>query len=164
MLPMELNEIIGNAKRIVICGLGNEKYGDEAFGVIVAKLLKPLILNPDVTVIECHEIPEKHAGPIIRFKPDLLLLISPINYGGKAGKLVVADPWEALEDLPETLQPQLRVTLNHLRELLPDTRFMLLGCQIKDNRTFRRLSPEVKDSAKALVLSLKKELEKIQTS
>lgn len=29
---MELKEIIGDAKRIIICGLGNEKYGDEAFG------------------------------------------------------------------------------------------------------------------------------------
>ncbi|WP_461865456.1 hypothetical protein [Thermococcus sp.] len=91
----------------------------------------------------------------------MLLLIAPTNYRSEPGKLMVADLWEALEDLPKSLQPQLKVTLDYLKELLPDTKFILVGCQIKDNKTFRKLTPEIENSAKALIFSLKKELERI---
>ncbi|WP_297439118.1 hydrogenase maturation protease [Thermococcus sp.] len=149
---MRIDEIIGDARRIVLCGVGNEKRGDYGFGAYLAEALSLAVENPTFLTINCHDVPESQAGAIIRFRPELVIVAIPLEFGGEPGKVVVADPWEAIGDVPEDFRFQLRVTLGHLTELLPETRFLLLGCQPGD---WKDVSEEIKNCVRALVLAFK---------
>ncbi len=149
---MEVREIIGNLHRIVLCGVGNEKMGDYGFGAYLAEALLRAIENPNFFPVNCHDVPESQAGVIVRFRPELVIVAVPLEFGGEPGKVVVADPWEALEDVPEELRFQLKVTLNHLREFLPWTRFVLIGCQ---PRSRKEVTEEIKNCVRALALAFK---------
>ena len=149
---MEVREIIGNLHRIVLCGVGNEKMGDYGFGAYLAEALLRAIENPNFFPVNCHDVPESQAGVIVRFRPELVIVAVPLEFGGEPGKVVVADPWEALEDVPEELRFQLKVTLNHLREFLPWTRFVLIGCQPGSRK---EVTEEIKNCVRALALAFK---------
>lgn len=149
---MQVDEIIGGARRIVLCGVGNEKRGDYGFGVYLAEALSVAVKNPNFLPINCHDVPESQAGAIIRFRPELVIVAVPLEFGGEPGKVVVADPWEAMGDVPEDFRFQLRVTLDHLAELLPETRFLLLGCQPGE---WMGVSEEIKNCVRALALVFK---------
>ena len=149
---MEVREIIGNLHRIVLCGVGNEKMGDYGFGAYLAEALLRAIENPNFFPVNCHDVPESQAGVIVRFRPELVIVAVPLEFGGEPGKVVVADPWDALEDVPEELRFQLKVTLNHLREFLPWTRFVLIGCQPGSRK---EVTEEIKNCVRALALAFK---------
>ncbi len=149
---MRIDEIIGDARRIVLCGVGNEKRGDYGFGAYLAEALSVVVENLNFLPINCHDVPESQAGAIIRFRPELVIVAVSLEFGGEPGKVVVADPWEAIGDVPEDFRFQLRVTLGHLAELLPETRFLLLGCQPGD---WKDVSEEIKNCVRALVLAFK---------
>ncbi len=149
---MEVREIIGNLHRIVVCGVGNEKMGDYGFGAYLAEALLRAVENPSFFPVNCHDVPESQAGVIVRFRPELLIIAVPLEFGGEPGKVVAADPWEALDDVPEELRFQLKVTLGHIRELLPWTRFVLLGCQPGSRK---EVTEEVKNCVRALSLAFK---------
>jgi hydrogenase 3 maturation protease len=149
---MEVREIIGNLHRIVLMGIGNEKRGDYGFGAYLAEALLRAIENPNFFPLNCHSVPESQAGVVVRFRPELVIVAVPLEFGAEPGKVVVADPWEALEDVPEEFRFQLKVTLGHLKELLPWTRFVLLGCQPGSEK---EVSEEVKNCVRALAIAFK---------
>ena len=80
-----LEEIFKGKKRIVICGIGNDIRGDDAFGVIVAERLKGMIEDPNVLIINCGEVPENYTGKIKDFEPDLVVFVDAVDFRGKSG-------------------------------------------------------------------------------
>ncbi len=149
---MEVKEIIGNLHRVVLCGIGNEKMGDYGFGAYLAEALLRAIENPNFFPLNCRDVPESQAGVIVRFRPELVIVAVALEFGEKPGKVVVADPWEALEDIPEEFRFQLKVTLGHMKEILPWTRFVLLGCQPGSRK---EVTEEVKNCVRALAIAFK---------
>ncbi len=149
---MEVKDIIGNLHRIVLCGIGNERRGDYGFGAYLAEALLRAIENPNFFPVNCHDIPEGQAGIIVRFRPELVIIATPLEMETGPGTVVAGDPWEALGDVPEELKPQLEVTLNHLREILPWTRFVFLGCQPGSEK---KVTEEIKECVRALALAFK---------
>ena len=149
---MEVREIIGSSHRIVLCGIGNEKMGDYGFGTYLAEALLRAIENPNFLPVNCHDVPESQAGVIVRFRPELIIVAVPLDFGGEPGKVAAADPWEALDDVPEEFRFQLKVTLGHMREILPWTRFVLIGCQPGSKK---EVTEEVKNCVMALALAFK---------
>jgi hydrogenase 3 maturation protease len=146
-----LSDVIGNARRVVLWGIGNEKRGDYGFGAYLAEALMIAIRNPNFLVLNCREVPESQAGVTVRFAPELLIIAVPLELGEEPGKLVVAEPWEAIEDIPEEFRPQLEVTLRHVSELLPDTKMLLLGCQPGSDRI---ITHEIKKCIENLTLGM----------
>ncbi|WP_099209295.1 hydrogenase maturation protease [Thermococcus henrietii] len=146
-----LSDVIGNARRVVLWGIGNEKRGDYGFGAYLAEALMIAIRNPNFLVLNCREVPESQAGVTVRFAPELLIIAVPLELGEEPGKLVVAEPWEAIEDIPEEFRPQLEVTLRHVSELLPDTKILLLGCQPGSEKT---ITPNIKECVENLALGI----------
>jgi hydrogenase 3 maturation protease len=89
--------------RVAILGVGNELNGDDAAGVLVARILKSKLHHQciqadalrtlssqqsntaDIMVIEAGPSPESFTGPLRRFKPDLVLLVDAANLGQPAG-------------------------------------------------------------------------------
>jgi hydrogenase maturation protease HycI len=62
--------------RVAVVGVGHELRGDDAVGVLVAQILKPLLARSDhVLVVDGGHAPENHTGTLRRFAPALVLLV-----------------------------------------------------------------------------------------
>lgn len=62
--------------RVAIIGIGNEQDGDDAAGIIAARLLDAAPgKNSNLLIIEAGMYPENQTGVLRRFKPDLILFI-----------------------------------------------------------------------------------------
>ena len=90
-------------------GIGNELNGDDAAGVLTARLLRSLIekqlhpkgrdvradgsffSSPDLMIIEAGMAPENFTGVLRRFRPDLILLLDAAQFGKEAGHVAVID-------------------------------------------------------------------------
>ncbi|ASJ08705.1 hydrogenase 3 maturation endopeptidase HyCI [Thermococcus siculi] len=156
---MELADLIKNARRVVVCGIGNDARGDDAFGVLVAERLKELISNPNVLVLNCGEVPESYTGKITSFKPDLVLFIDAVDFGGGHGEIILADPEGTLGDAVSTHSLPLRILVGYLKSQL-DASFVLVGCQPKVMGLFQEPSEIIIQRAKSLADSLAELLNK----
>ncbi|ASJ11952.1 hydrogenase 3 maturation endopeptidase HyCI [Thermococcus thioreducens] len=150
---MELSDLLKNAERVVICGIGNDVRGDDAFGVIVAERLKELVKNPNVLILNCGEVPESYTGKIVEFKPDLVVFVDAVDFGGEHGELVIADPEGTLGDAVSTHSLPLRVLVGYLKSRT-NAKFLLIGCQPKVLGLFQAPSEVIIEKAEALAGSL----------
>ena len=74
--------------RLAVLGIGHELCGDDAVGVRLAGLLRPLTAgNERLLVIEAGPAPENFTGPMRRFRPDLVLLVDAAQMEGEPGTI-----------------------------------------------------------------------------
>ncbi len=151
---MNLKKILKDAGKVVICGIGNENRGDDAFGVVVAEKLKEILHNPRIAVINCGEVPESYTGVIKRYKPDVVLFVDAIEFGGEPGEMIIADPEGTLGTSASTHSLPLKVLVQYLKTELKNTQFVLVGCQPKSTALFGEMSEEIKKSSEELVRML----------
>lgn len=144
-----LEEIFEGKKRIVICGIGNDIRGDDAFGVLVVERLKELLDNPDVLVLNCGEVPESHAGKITAFKPELVVFVDAVDFEGERGELIITDPEGTLGDAVSTHGLPLRVLVGYLKTQI-SADFVLIGCQPGSTGLFEEPSELIKERAERL--------------
>ncbi|WP_206206164.1 hydrogenase 3 maturation endopeptidase HyCI [Thermococcus indicus] len=150
---MELPELLRKAKRVVVCGIGNDVRGDDAFGVIVAERLKELVNSPNVLVLNCGEVPESYTGKITNFKPDLVIFVDAVDFGGEHGEVIVADPEGTLGEAVSTHSLPLKVLVGYLKTRL-NAEFVLIGCQPAVLGLFQEPSEIIIERAKTLAESL----------
>jgi hydrogenase 3 maturation protease len=77
--------------KAVILGVGNVLKGDDAAGPLVCERLKE---SPSAAVIDAGTVPENYIRPILKTKPDILLIIDAVDFGGSPGEIRVFDPVE----------------------------------------------------------------------
>ncbi|ANF22952.1 hydrogenase 3 maturation endopeptidase HyCI [Thermococcus piezophilus] len=152
---MELEKLFQNAKRVVICGIGNDIRGDDAFGVLVAKRLKELIKKENVLVLNCGEVPENYTGRIAEFKPDLVVFIDAVDFGGKHGELVVADPEGTLGEAVSTHGLPLKFITRFMKTMV-NAEFILIGCQPRLMGLFEEPTEVIKEKAELLAETIAK--------
>jgi hydrogenase 3 maturation protease len=98
-----------NPPRLAVMGIGNELNGDDAAGVLTARLLRGQIENrldlkgraihaddssfstPNCLVIVAGLAPENFTGVLRRFRPDFILLLDAAQLGKEPGHVVVID-------------------------------------------------------------------------
>ena len=74
--------------RLAVLGIGHELCGDDAVGVRLAGMLRPLAAGKErVLVIEAGPAPENFTGPLRRFQPDLVLLVDAAQLDGRPGAI-----------------------------------------------------------------------------
>ena len=146
---MNLEELFGNAKRVVICGIGNDIRGDDAFGVLVAERLKELLDNPDVLVLNCGEVPENYTGKIANFNPDLVVLVDAVDFGGEVGEYIIADPEGTLGEAISTHGLPLKFVTQFMKTMI-EAEFVLIGCQPGSTGLFQEPSELIKKRAERL--------------
>lgn len=157
---MELEEFFKDAKRVLICGIGNDTRGDDAFGVYVVEKLKERISNQKVVFLNCGEMPESYAGKIIRENPSHVLFIDAVHFEGKPGEIVLADPEGTLGEAFSTHKMPLKLLVGYLKQNI-NAKFLLIGAQPKQTGLFVDMSKELKDSAERLVSILERILAEI---
>ncbi|NJE48991.1 hydrogenase 3 maturation endopeptidase HyCI [Thermococcus sp. 9N3] len=146
---MNLEELFQNAKRVVVCGIGNDIRGDDAFGVLVAERLKELLDNPNVLVLNCGEVPENYTGKIANFKPDLVVLVDAVDFGGDVGEYIIADPEGTLGEAISTHGLPLKFVTQFMKTMV-NAEFVLIGCQPGSTGLFQEPSELIKRRAERL--------------
>ncbi len=125
-----LSSIIKESRRIVFCGIGNSMRGDDAFGVIVAERLGRRIgSHRDVLVIDCGETPELFLDKIVDFKPDIVVFVDAVDFGGSIGDIVLVDPKSTLGDSVSTHNLPLKLLVEYLEGRLGSVEVFLIGIQ-----------------------------------
>ena len=155
---MELEEFFKDAKKVLICGIGNDTRGDDAFGVYVVEKLKEMISNQKVVFLNCGEMPESYTGKIIRENPSHVVFIDAVHFEGKPGEIVLADPEGTLGEAFSTHKMPLKLLVRYLKQYTR-AKFILIGAQPKQTGLFVEMSEELRESAERLVKILEKILE-----
>ena len=155
---MELEEFFKDAKKVLICGIGNDTRGDDAFGVYVVEKLKEMISNQKVVFLNCGEMPESYTGKIIRENPSHVVFIDAVHFEGKPGEIILADPEGTLGEAFSTHKMPLKLLVRYLKQHTR-AKFILIGAQPKQTGLFVEMSEELRESAERLVKILEKILE-----
>ena len=77
-LKAELQRLTTNERpaRLALIGIGHELCGDDAVGMRIAGMLRPLLSHDErLLVVEAGPAPENFTGVLRRFKPDMVLLL-----------------------------------------------------------------------------------------
>ena len=157
---MRLEEFFKGAKKVVVCGIGNDVRGDDAFGVYVVGMLKEKVSNPKVVFLNCGEMPESYAGKIIRENPSHVVFVDAVHFEGKPGEIVLADPEGTLGEAFSTHKMPLKLLVSYLKQNV-NAKFILIGAQPKQTGLFVEMSKELKESAERLVSTLERILAEI---
>ena len=91
MNAKELKEIISKIiknRKAVIIGLGHPLRGDDYVGSYIAEKLKQLVRSPNILIINAETVPELYTDVIREFKPDILLIIDAVDFGGEPGEII----------------------------------------------------------------------------
>ncbi|WP_160317461.1 hydrogenase 3 maturation endopeptidase HyCI [Ornatilinea apprima] len=108
--------------RVVILGVGNELNGDDRAGVAVAEFLQAQLNNPRFLVLNGGNAPENYVGKVIKFAPQVVLLIDAADLGEPPGavRLVEWDETQGLSASTHSLPPSVMA-----KYLIAE-----LGCQV----------------------------------
>ena len=155
---MELEEFFKDAKKVLICGIGNDTRGDDAFGVYVVEKLKEMISNQKVLFLNCGEMPESYTGKIIRENPSHVVFIDAVHFEGKPGEIILADPEGTLGEAFSTHKMPLKLLVRYLKQHTR-AKFILIGAQPRQTGLFVEMSEELRESAERLIKILEKILE-----
>jgi hydrogenase maturation protease len=125
-----------NAGRILIAGIGNIFFGDDAFGVEVARRLaeRP---QPDGVVVVDFGIRGLDLAYALLDPHDAVILVDAIPRGGRPGTLYLLEPELDAAETSETLAPLVEPhaldpwKVLHLARSLGGTmdRILLVGCE-----------------------------------
>ena len=115
--------------RVAVVGMGHELRGDDAAGVAVVRALgADAAGNERLLTIDAGPAPENQIGPLLRFKPDMILFVDAAQMGEAPGTVRWV-PWGQVDGAgisTHTLSP--RVLARFLmREL--GCEVLLLGIQ-----------------------------------
>jgi hydrogenase 3 maturation protease len=132
--------------RLAIVGIGNELNGDDAAGVLITrKLTSALQESPTLKIFEAGQALENITGALIRFKPDVTLLIDALSIGERPGSIHMLD-WQLSQGFSaSTHSLPLGVVIQYLLHEHP-CQVHLLGIQVSDTTTGAPVSPEVMKS------------------
>lgn len=133
-------------KKILIAGIGNIFFGDDAFGCEVVKLLTAQRLPANVKLLESG-IKTRDLAFELCENPQLTILIDAVDFGKKAGTILLLEL--NFDDFPEKIstlshQSRLEESLSFAKMLgAKAEKIYLLGCQPE---SLENLSETVKKS------------------
>lgn len=120
----QLESLVADRK-VVLMGVGNVLRGDDAFGITLAERIEHKIA-PKVFVT--HDLPEDYAVKAADLRPDLVLVLDAMDFGGEPGDTHLV----AARDVPPTPgmthRPSLEMMAKFL-ELDADADTWVLGVQ-----------------------------------
>jgi len=135
--------------RIVIAGMGDRMKGDDGAGSIVAERLARTIKRKDVKIIDAGNSIENYTGVIERFKPDTVIVIDTVDFGGKAGDIKVMDCEKLQEFTTSTHTFSLPLILKHINSQT-GARCYVIGIQPEKITFSEKVSHQVQKAIQQL--------------
>ncbi len=147
-LPADDLERLGEilVGRVCVLGIGNRLAGDDGAGSAVAEQLAGRVA---ARVIDGGIAPENHLERVVREKPDAILLIDAVDFGGAPGSLRVLDARDLGPGGLSTHATSLGLIREYLSARSP-ARAALVGIQPGRLQLGEALSDEVARSVGAL--------------
>jgi len=102
--------------KVVILGIGNRLRSDDGAGSILANKIKGKLA---FTVFDAEVAPENYLEKIIQEKPDTLVIIDAVDFGGKPGEFQFLETQEIKTvNLFATHNASISLTINYLQNNL----------------------------------------------
>ena len=142
-----LEALKGRVKgKVVILGIGNELRGDDGFGPYVAEALKGKV---EAVVYNCGTVLENYDNPIVKERPDVIILLDIINFNAPFGEMGVFEKDDILKVGFSTHNVSPRVFIELLESSIKAD-IIMVGVKPKETAFGDELSHEVKESAELL--------------
>ena len=127
--------------KVVILGIGNTLRSDDGVGSILVTRIQGKV---PYIVYDGSLSPENYLGKIIKDKPDIILLIDAVDFGGEAGEFKVFEG----EDIQtvnffSTHDASISLAISYLKNSLKAVDIMILAIQPKILAFGDQLSPEI---------------------
>lgn len=133
--------------KVIIIGLGNTLMADDGIGIALTQRLKeslPYVVWNTATALE------NYLEKIIKEKPDTLIIIDAVDFGGSPGEIKLLSPLSLkTANLCSTHNISLSLAINYLQSNLK-VDIIILAIQPKKISFSRRLSPELRKTLKIL--------------
>ena len=126
--------------KVVICGIGSTLRSDDGIGSFLASRIYGKV---PYIVYDAGSSPENYLGKIIKDKPDTVVLVDAVDFGGSPGEFRVVEP-ENIQTVNffSTHNASISLTINYLKaDLQAD--IIILIIQPKCIAFGDTLSPEV---------------------
>lgn len=146
---------------LVIAGVGSADNGDDAIGLYVAKRLSEEIHSKSIKVVICDsesklfrvaDCCDNDSKSSFEDEPDHVIFIDAVEFGGKAGSIVLLNSNEIKERFPQVSTHKISLsTIANIIESNGKTRVWLIGIQPQMLTHSSGLSDEVKRSADVLI-------------
>ncbi len=141
--------------RILILCIGHRLRSDDGVGPYIADALnKKLSETKDTLVLNAESAPEVYVDVMRDFKPDVVLVIDAVNFGGKPGEVVLLKLSDM--NLNTTAITTHSIPLPILMKLasIDTSKVYILGIQPKNLDIGMELSPEVREVAERIIYVL----------
>ena len=133
--------------KVVILGIGNTLRSDDGVGSLLAVRLKDKI---PYIVYDSGTSPENYLGKIIKDKPDNIVIIDAVDFGGKPGEFRELEGGELKTvNLFSTHNASISLTINYLQSHLKAD-IIILIIQPKILAFGEKLSSEVAETLEKL--------------
>ena len=140
--------------RLAVLGIGHELCGDDAVGVRLAAMLRPLTTgNTQLLTIEAGPAPENFTGTLRRFRPDLVLMVDAAQMDAKPGTISWLDLHSTGGISASSHTLPLHILISYLVAEL-GCQVALIGIQPEQTFADSPLTPRVQAAARAIVQAL----------
>jgi len=136
--------------RVVILGVGNILKGDDGVGPLICEVLAGKVA---ARVIDAGTVPENYLRPLIQARPQLLLVVDAVDFGGAPGAVGVFTLDQISDVAFSTHALSLRLFVDVLRTEV-DVEVLLLGVQPACTRLGQSVSAPVRASIREVAETL----------
>jgi len=129
--------------KVLILGIGNTLRGDDGAGSLLASRIKDKV---GFLVFDSGTTPENYLGKIVREKPDTVIIIDAVDFGGAPGEFRILEAGEVRTvNLFSTHNASISLSINYLKSNL-QADILILIIQPKSITFTDKLSPEIAKS------------------
>ena len=132
--------------RLVLVGIGRHDSGDDALGPLVVSLLRG---RTSLALFDAGTAPENFVGPIVRARPDLILLVDAVHFSAPPGSIRLLGPSELDETDFTTHAMSPRLVLDFLLERT-GAQSRVLAVQPQTSGPGLLLSEPVREAARSI--------------
>jgi len=133
--------------KVALVACGNPLRGDDGLGPFVAEHLEPA---ETLAVFSCETAPENFISPIVRTKPQMVVVLDTADLGVSPGTVRLVEPDDIVETDFSTHAMSLRLFMSVIKERT-NADSLLLAVQPLSSRFDEGLSPEVKEAAEEIM-------------
>lgn len=136
---------------VIVC-IGNPIRGDDGLGSLLANLLEG---KAPIAVIDAGEVPESYTERIASLKPQTVILVDAMKFGGCPGDLAIFERNQLSNAGLFTHQLPLAIFMDYVKERTGANIF-LIGVQPSSTRFGSDISPQARQAAEYLAECLER--------
>jgi len=133
--------------KVIILGIGNTLRSDDGIGSILANRIQGKV---PYIVYDASSSPENYLGKLIKDKPDVILIVDAVDFGGRPGEFTMLEG-ENVETVNffSTHDASISLSIDYLKKNI-NVDIIILAIQPGDLAFGDKLSPEIENTLRKL--------------